>query len=91
MTRVMIETNETDYRIVEAFNTAIADIENHYDYGGMNWDYVESDMIMNENLSMFSVGEIVDSLYLLADMYDNRVEEVIQGSNNPAVKAFYGK
>ena len=91
MTRVMIETNETDYRIVEAFNTAIADIENHYDYGGMNWDYVESDMIMNENLSMFTVGEIVDSLYLLADMYDNRVEEVIQGSNNPAVKAFYGK
>ena len=91
MTRVMIETNETDYRIVEAFNTAIADIENHYDYGGMNWDYVESDMIMNENLSMFTVGEIVDSLYLLADMYDNRVEEVIQGSSNPAVKAFYGK
>ena len=91
MTRVMIETNETDYRIVEAFNTAIADIENHYDYGGMNWDYVESDMIMNENLSMFTVGEIVDSLYLLADMYDNRVEEVVQGSNNPAVKAFYGK
>ena len=63
-----------DYRLVESFNTAVKNIENHsvecHESGEINWNYVEADMIMDDNLSMFSVGEIVEALYELADIYD---------------------
>ena len=69
----MITTNKTDSRIVDAFNTAIANLENYHGNGEINWDYVESDMIMDPTLVMFTIGEIVDSLYLLADIYDGKI------------------
>ena len=63
-----------DYRLVDSFNTAVANVENHsvecHESGEINWNYVEADMIMDDNLSMFSVGEIVEALYELADIYD---------------------
>ena len=65
-----------DSRLVDSFNTAVKNIENHsvecHESGEINWNYVESDMIMDDNLSMFSVGEIVDAMYLLADIYDEK-------------------
>ena len=65
-----------DSRLVDSFNIAVKNIENHsvecHESGEINWNYVESDMIMDDNLSMFSVGEIVDAMYLLADIYDEK-------------------
>ena len=66
-----------DSRLVESFNTAVKNIENHsvecHESGEINWNYVEADMIMDDNLSMFSVGEIVEALYELADIYDEEM------------------
>lgn len=66
-----------DSRLVESFNTAVKNIENHsvecHESGEINWNYVEADMIMDDNLSMFSVGEIVEALYELADIYDKEM------------------
>ena len=73
----MLVTNKIDSRFVDSFNIAVANVENHsvecHESGEINWDYVESDMIMDDTLAMFSVGEIVDALYLLADIYDGKV------------------
>ena len=70
----MINTNKVDYRLVDSFNTSVTNIENnsveYHESGEIDWTYVESDMIMDDNLSMFTEGQIVDALYLLADMYD---------------------
>ena len=66
-----------DSRLVESFNTAVKNIENHsvecHESGEINWNYVEADMIMDDNLSMFSVNEIVDAMYILADIYDKEM------------------
>jgi len=68
-----LQTEAIDMDLVDSFNEALDSDENYREDGSINWDFVESDMIMNPLNTGYTVGEIVDALYLLADIFDEEV------------------
>lgn len=54
--------------VINAFNKAVANKENQYEGGGMNWDFVDADL--NIDLGMFySADYLNECIAVLVDNY----------------------
>jgi len=57
-------------KVMMAFNRAVTLSENQYEDGGINWNFVEADLYMDDELRAMDEADLQDWFFFLADDYE---------------------
>lgn len=60
--------SEIKSEVIQAFTNAVSNVENQYESGGINWDYVDADLFLDLG-DVYATKYLNECIEVLVDKY----------------------